>query len=114
MSRWDIRPLDVQGVLQQTEGVARGLDDHVHAINAAIDVSSIQASSEIIAQALTEFVDSQRHDIEFLFTRIGAATFGAGKAVQTYVQGDMEMVQNAYQSAAGLPDPYGSKPEAER
>jgi hypothetical protein len=102
------------GVLQQTEGVARGFDTHVPAMNAAIDVSSTHASSRIIAQALADFVDSHRADIAFLFTRIEAAKMGAGKAAQAYVLGDEEMAENAWSSAASTGDPHGFMPGAEQ
>ncbi|ALG06470.1 DUF6507 family protein [Kibdelosporangium phytohabitans] len=105
MSRWDIRPAGVQGVLAGVQGVAEGFDDHLRTLNTAMEGAGAQASSGIIGQALMGFADSQRGKIEFVFARTGAAMSGAANATQAYVRGDTEMAANAQASATSAPDP---------
>jgi hypothetical protein len=114
VSRWDIQPSGVQGVLQQTQSVAEHFDGHMRAMNTAMEGAGTQASSGIIGQALAGFAESQRQSIEFVFSRTGAAMTGAANATRAYVQGDLEMAANAQASASGAPDPRGSMPGGRR
>lgn len=110
MSRWDIQPAGVQGVLTQVQGVAEDFDGHLRTLNTAMEGAAQQASSEIIANALGDFAEAQRGDIQFVFTRTGAALTGAANATQAYLQGDLEMAANAQAQATSAPDPRGTMP----
>lgn len=105
MGRWDIQPAGVRGVLGRVQGVADEFDGHVRTMNSAMEGAASQASSGIIAQALSGFAESQRSSIEFVFTRTGAAMTGAANATRAYVQGDLEMAANAQASATAAPEP---------
>lgn len=105
MGRWDIQPAGVQGVLGRVQGIADQFDDQVREMNASMEGAGTQASSPIIAQALSGFAESQRQNLQFVFTRTGAAMTGAAGATRAYVQGDAEMAANAQAAATAAPDP---------
>lgn len=108
--RWNIQPVEVRGVLRQTQQVAGEFEGHVTAMQSSMQGAAGEASSGIIAQALQGFAQSSGQDVQFVFARTSAALTGASQAVNAYLQGDHEMVLNAQQQAAAAPDPGGQMP----
>ncbi|MGH4016952.1 MAG: DUF6507 family protein [Pseudonocardiaceae bacterium] len=110
MSRWDISPAGVRGVLTQTQAVAGEFEGHMASMNSAMEGGAAEASSEPIATALTGWVDAKRPSIEFIFTRAAASVNGAAQATNAYLQGDLEMAANAQASVTAAPDPRATMP----
>lgn len=110
MSRWDISPTGVRGVLTRTQAVAGEFEGHMTSMNSAMESGVGEASSEPIAAALTGWVDAKRPSIEFLFSRTAASINGAAQATNHYLQGDLEMAANAQASATAAPDPRATMP----
>lgn len=110
MSRWDISPAGVQGVLGRTEAVAGEFDDQMRRMHTALDGGMSQSSSDLVTAALAGLAQAKQTDIQFVFTRTSAAVNGAAQATQHYLQGDLEMAANAQAAAAAAPEPRASMP----
>jgi hypothetical protein len=110
LGQWDIHPEAVRGVLQHTQGVASEFEDHLTAMQSAMQDAASQASSEIIGQALLGLAEARGADMRFVSSRIEAALGGAATAVNAYLQGDHEMVLHAQTGAASAPDPRAHMP----
>lgn len=104
MARWDISPAGVRAVLFRTEAEAVELDGHLKMINEALFVVTANVSSGIVAEALDGFMQhSAIPAVASINARIGACMTAAGQATSHYVQGDLEMAQNAQAAAADAP-----------
>ena len=110
MSRWDISPGGVRGVLARTETVAAEFEDQVTTFNSAMEGAATQSSSDIVASAIAGFAASAASDIQFVFTRTGACLNAAAQATNAYLDADLEMAANAQAAATAAPDPYASMP----
>lgn len=113
MSRWDISPSGVQGVLSRTETVAQDFEGQMKRLGAALDgaMAQTQPSSEIVASAIVGFMEQLGTPaIEFVFTRTGACMTGAAQATRFYLQGDLEMAANAQAAVSAAPDPAATMP----
>ncbi|MEU4767758.1 DUF6507 family protein [Actinosynnema sp. NPDC023794] len=110
MSKWDISPDGVRGVLARTQSVAADFEREMTSLNSALQGASAQSSSEIVAGAIAGFAEAKMRDIRFVFTRTGACLNGAAQATNAYLQGDLEMAANAQASATAAPDPRTTMP----
>jgi hypothetical protein len=111
MSRWDISPSGVQGVLGRTETVAQEFEGQMTRLRTALEGAVGQSSSEIVASAVGGFMEkSVTPAIQFVFTRTGACLSGAAQATNHYLAGDLEMAANAQAAASGAPDPRAGMP----
>lgn len=115
MSRWDIDPAGVQGVLGRTQGTAGEFEGQMTSMNSALQGSASQSGSDIVAQALVGYANqSAMPQIQAVFGRTSACLNGAAQAVNAYVQGDLEMAANAQASASAAPDARASMPHGAR
>lgn len=104
VSRWDISPSGVQGVLSRTEGVASEFEGQMTTLNTELEGAVSQSSSDLVASAVSGFMTSSAMPaIQFVFTRTGACLSGAAQATNHYVEGDLEMAANAQASASAAP-----------
>ena len=110
MSRWDISPGGVRGVLARTEAVATEFEGQMTTLNSSLQGAGTQSSSAIVADAIAGFAASATADIQFVFTRTGACLNAAAQATNAYLDGDLQMAANAQAAAAAAPDPYASMP----
>ena len=111
VSRWDISPAGVRGVLGRTETVAREFEGQLSRLHTALEGAVGQSCSELVASAVGGFMEkSARPAIQFVFTRTGACLSGAAQATNHYLAGDLEMAANAQAAAAGAPDPRAGMP----
>ena len=111
MSRWDISPSGVQGVLGRTETVAQEFEGQMTRLRTALEGAVGQSSSEIVASAVGGFMkESATPAIQFVFTRTGACLSGAAQATNHYLAGDLEMAANAQAAASTAPDPRVGMP----
>jgi hypothetical protein len=110
MTRWDVDPVGVRTVLQNTETVAKEFEGQITTLNTGMEGAATQSSSEIVTSALGGYLESATADIAFVFTRTGACMGGAAQATNAYLDGDLEMAANAQASASAAPDPTASMP----
>ena len=111
MSRWDISPSGVQGVLSRTETVAHEFEGQMTRLRTALEGAVGESYSEIVASAVGGFMkESGMPAINFVFTRTGACMSGAAQATNHYVAGDLEMAANAQAAASAAPDPRAAMP----
>lgn len=108
MSRWDISPGGVRGVLARTEAVAAEFDTQLRTLNSALQGAGTQSSSDIVADAITGFAASARASVEFVFTHTWACLNAAAQATNAYLDADLEMAANAQAAVSAAPDPFGS------
>ncbi|MCE6996890.1 DUF6507 family protein [Saccharothrix sp. S26] len=110
MTKWDISPNGVRGVLGQTHAVASQFDAQVASLDAALRGAVAQSGSGIVAQAVQGFLQAKQADVRFVFTRTSACMNAAAQATNHYVQGDLEMAANAQAAASAAPDPRAALP----
>jgi hypothetical protein len=104
VARWDVSPAGVRAVLLRTEAEAAELDLQLSLINEAVFVVQMHVSSNIVAEAVNGFMERAAVPaVSFINARIGACMTAAGQATSHYVQGDLEMAQNAQAAATDAP-----------
>jgi Family of unknown function (DUF6507) len=104
VSRWDIQPAGVRGVLGQTQAAAREFEHQMTTMNAVLQGAASQSSSDIVAQAISGYIrQSATPQIQAVFTRTAACLNGAAQALNAYLEGDLQMAANAQASASAAP-----------
>lgn len=125
MAGWDIDPGGVQSVLVRTAKIAEGLDAEVksyggHIESAATAAGTLSdggqsssgsagtgksggASVGLVGVALSQFAQARESELQYLAERTGKSLQGAVDATKAYLTGDLQMAQNAQNSA--LADP---------
>ncbi|HWR47014.1 MAG TPA: DUF6507 family protein [Pseudonocardiaceae bacterium] len=115
MSRWDIQPAGVRGVLGQTQATAGEFEGQMTRMNSALQGAASQSSSDIVAQAISGYANqSAMPQIQAVFTRTAACLNGAAQAVNAYLEGDLQMAANAQASASAAPNAQASMPHGAR
>jgi hypothetical protein len=116
MTKWDIDPAGVRSVLLSTESVAKEFDGQMTTLNAGLEGAAGQCGldSDIVASALSGFVDSVGPNLKFVFARTGACLGGCAQATNAYLDGDVQMAANAQASANAAPDPRAGMPGQSR
>lgn len=104
MGKWNIDPYGVQQVLTTTVGIAEDFEGQLEQISEALQNGAEGSASEIVAQAIVDFVEEYQADIEFVVARTGAALGAAADATQAYLDGDLDMAANAQESATAEPE----------
>ena len=103
MSRWDIQPAGVRGVLGQARAAAEEFENQMTTMNAALQGAAEQSSSNIVAEAISGYLTrSATPQIQAVFTRTEACLNGAAQAVNAYLHGDLQMAANAQASATAV------------
>lgn len=115
MSRWDVHPAGVQGVLGRVQSSAQEFESQMTTMNSAMAGAAGQSSSDIVAQAISGYANqSAVPQIQAVFTRTAACLNGAAQAVNAYLDGDLQMAANAQASASAAPDARASMPHGAR
>jgi hypothetical protein len=109
VSTWDIDPDKVRGVLAGTQVVAMEFEPEMATLNAALQGVCIESSSEIVAKAVVDFVESVQADIAFVFTVTGACLHAAAQATSEYLNGDLEMAAQAQAAAVAAAHPFADR-----
>jgi hypothetical protein len=103
MTAWDIDPAGVNGVLNKTKGVAEDFDGQLKTVDTALTGGANNCGSQIVQQAISDYVESAQPDFKFVVFRTGQAMTAAVNATNAYVQGDLEMAANAQNTATAAP-----------
>jgi len=91
--------------------VASEFEGQLRSVNTALEGAVGQSSSEIVAAAVSGFLQSSvMPAVGFVFARTGACLSGAAQATNAYVAGDLEMAANAQAAASAAPDPRAMMP----
>ncbi|MEV5242085.1 DUF6507 family protein [Streptomyces cinnamoneus] len=123
MSKWDIRPGGVQGVLNNTAEAASKFEEEFKSYSEGLVHSATHAGTMIlggtkqpeggafgpVAQALQEFQEHTSDDLKFLPVRTGKSITGARLATEAYVHGDLEMAKNKQEEYSKAPTPEEMK-----
>jgi hypothetical protein len=101
VSRWDVQPAGVRGVLGQTQAAAGEFENQMTTMNSALQGAVEQSSSTIVAEAISGYLArAATPQIQAVFTRTEACLNGAAQAVNAYLEGDLQMAANAQASAS--------------
>ncbi len=103
MSRWDIDPPGVAGVVERTAGRAQGFETARASIGAALGGAAGACGSEIVAAALSGFSGHIAPSVTAVVQQTGSILNGALAATRAYVDGDLEMAATAQANAATAP-----------
>jgi hypothetical protein len=115
VSRWDIHPAAVRGVLSQSQATAAEFEGQMTTLNSAMEGAASQSCSNIVAEAISGYANrSAMPQIQAVFTRTSACLNGAAQAVNAYLEGDLQMAANAQASASAAPDARASMPHGAR
>ncbi|MFI5726152.1 DUF6507 family protein [Streptomyces cyaneofuscatus] len=119
MSKWDIRPGGVRGVLSRTAEVGGKFEDEFVSYGEGLAGAAKWAGTMVlggtelpkggafgpVAQALKEFQDRTKNDLRFLPVRTAKSITGARLATEAYLAGDLEMAKNKQEQYAKAPTP---------
>ncbi|MFE3946325.1 DUF6507 family protein [Streptomyces sp. NPDC059118] len=119
MSKWDIKPDGVRGVLSRTAEVGGEFEEEFTSYGegllgaAACAGTMVLGGTEIpkggafgpVVQALQEFQDHTSGDLKFLAVRTGKSITGARLATEEYIKGDLEMARNKQKEYSKAPTP---------
>ncbi len=122
MSAWDIDPVGVRGVLENTVDAAEGIETwgtgySGHLESAAKSAGTLymmegeKPEAGLVGAALAEFAEKTQTDIAYVVARATASIQGASDATVAYVNGDIEMAEEAQRNA--LKEPEVKLPEKE-
>ncbi|MEU2516988.1 DUF6507 family protein [Streptomyces syringium] len=123
MSKWDIKPDGVRGVLGKTAEAAGKFEEEFKSygkdlLGAATTAGTmVLGGTEIpkggafgpVAQALQEFQQKTENDLKFLPVRAGKSITGARLATEEYLKGDLEMAKNKQEEYSKAPTPEEMK-----
>jgi len=111
VSAWNIQVSEVNGVLQNVSGLVgdeegtTGLSGEYTALGRSLEDVHGAASSVPIGIALGEFAAHYLGIVGEMITLSASATGGAGEATMHYVNGNLEMAEDAQANACAVPDP---------
>ncbi|MFI9238462.1 DUF6507 family protein [Streptomyces cinnamoneus] len=123
MSKWDIQPGAVHGVLNKTAESGGKFEEEFKAYTEGLMHSSTHAGTMVlggsaqpeggafgpVTQALQEFQKATENDLKFLPVRTGKSLTGARLATQEYIKGDLEMAKNKQEEYSKAPTPEEMK-----
>lgn len=99
MSKWDIDPPGVSGVVTRTGERAGGFEDATTSMSTALQGAATACGSEIVADALAGFSEHIGPSITAVAQRTGRILKGAVDATNAYVDGDLTMAATAQSNA---------------
>lgn len=123
VSKWDIKPDGVRGVLGKTAEAASKFEAEFTAYGDGLVGSATCAGTMVlggteipeggafgpVAQALQEFQLHTNDDVKFLPVRTGKSMTGARLATEEYLKGDLDMAKNKQEQYSKAPTPEEMK-----
>ncbi len=103
MSKWNIDPPGVSGVVTRTGEVAKGFQTAATNYGNALEGAAQACGSEIVAGALVGFAEHNTAPMKAVVDRTTQALTGAVNATKAYIEGDLEMARTAQANAAAAP-----------
>lgn len=99
MGHWDIDPVGVQSVVDKTATKAEGFKTHGEKYGKAMQSGAGACGSQIVALALQDFAEHNKHELSSMVKRTVRSLTGAVNATKAYVHGDLEMAARAQKAA---------------
>lgn len=123
MSKWDIKPDGVRGVLSKTAEAGGKFEEEFKSYGEGLAGAATWAGTMVlggteipkggafgpVAQALQEFQQKTENDLKFLPVRTGKSITGARLATEEYLKGDLEMAKNKQEEYSKAPTPEEMK-----
>ncbi|WP_406450202.1 DUF6507 family protein [Streptomyces sp. NBC_00876] len=117
VSKWDIKPEGVRGVLSKTAEAAGEFETEFTSYGDGLLGSATCAGTMVlggteipaggafgpVAQALQEFQLHTNNDLKFLPVRTGKSITGARLATEEYLKGDLDMAKNKQEEYSKAP-----------
>ncbi|SDI95737.1 hypothetical protein SAMN05444157_0985 [Frankineae bacterium MT45] len=95
MSTWSVDPAGVQSVLNVVCQRAGALATASDSMFGNVERAASSSGSQIVAQALSDFLTARAPELANAAKTIDAAVSGAAKATRAYEAGDQQMAVNA-------------------
>ncbi|MFF4156004.1 DUF6507 family protein [Streptomyces sp. NPDC001678] len=114
MSRWDIKPDGVRGVVARTAEIADKLaaeaDSYMGHVESAAGhtgrlAGPCDAGEGIVGMALKAYANHAMPELNYIAARAKKSLQGAVDATAAYAQGDLEMAANTQRTAGQAPTP---------
>lgn len=99
MSDWDIDAKGVQSAVTRTIEVGDDFETHAKTYGDNLLSSAEQSGSSIVSTALSDFNDHHKDAFSFMVNRTVNTLTAAVDATKAYLDGDLEMAQNAQDGA---------------
>lgn len=123
MTKWDIKPDGVRGVLKKTAEAGGEFEAEFTSYDEGLVGAATWAGTMVlggtelpeggafgpVAQALQEFQEHTDNDLKFLPVRTGKSITGARLATQEYLKGDLDMAKNKQEQYSKAPTPEEMK-----
>ncbi len=103
MSKWDIDPAGVSGVVTRTGEAAKGFETAATSYGTALEGAAQACGSEIVAGALVGFAEHNVAPRKAVVQRTSQTLTAAVNATKAYLDGDLEMAQTAQANAVAAP-----------
>ncbi|MFW6640711.1 DUF6507 family protein [Nocardiopsis algeriensis] len=116
MSTWDIQPAEVGGVLKTVaghlgeQGSGEGLVGVMEKIQDDIETMGTYTDSPIVNMALGEFASHYFPIMKGMASLTISAVTGASQATTHYMNGNLEMAEDAQENAGVVPEPEPKRP----
>lgn len=115
MSKWEIRPAEVGGVLTTVVGHlgeegGDGMIGHMTDIGEYIDLCHEEANSGPISTALAEVAEYHFGLMGDMAALTASAVQGTYEATMAYIEGDLEMAAQHQAAAGQVPEPLDFGP----
>lgn len=119
VSKWDIKPDGVRGVLSRTAEAGGKFEEEFTSYGEDLVGAAKWAGTMVlggtevpkggalgpVAQALKEFQGQTKKDLMFLPVRAAKSITGARLATEEYLKGDLEMAKNKQEQYSKAPTP---------
>jgi hypothetical protein len=99
MSKWDIDPQGVSGVVTKTGDVAKGFEPAAKKFVSALQGGATSGGSQIVAEAIKGFADHHEKTLTGIADRTVRVLTGAVEATKAYLHADLEMAEQAQRNA---------------
>ncbi|MEV6499372.1 DUF6507 family protein [Streptomyces prunicolor] len=115
MTRWDIHPAGVYGVLSRTGTAAKDMSDAGSAMQGNLEEAASAAGTltsqygpytstvGLVGSALGQFAEHWGRDLLYIAKRTSKSLDGADEATRFYLAGSLEQAENAQREAAKEP-----------
>lgn len=100
MTRWNIQPRGVSGVVTKTGDIAKGFEPAAKKFISGLQGGATSSGSQIVAEAIKGFAEHHEKTLTGVADRTVRVLTGAVEATNAYLEGDLEMARNAQHNAS--------------
>lgn len=103
MSKWNLDPGGIKGVVERTGGEAKRFEGAAKTYGEALQGAAESSGSNLVASALAGFASHHKPTLEAMGERAARVLNGAVNATNAYLDGDLQMAANAQHQALSPP-----------